>query len=44
MCLVKDGDLAKKYKTITYDIVREAFPDLLPVKIKEKKENPVPLS
>ncbi len=44
LCLVKDKDLEKKYKTITYDIVREAFPDLLPVKIKVKKENLVPLS
>ena len=44
MCLVKDRDLEKKYKTITYDVVREAFPDLLPVKVKEKKETSIPLS
>ena len=42
MCLAKDRKLQKKYKTITYDLVREAFPDLLPEKVK--KEKPVPLA
>lgn len=44
MVLVKDKDLNKKFKTITYDIVREAFPDLLPIKIVEKVESTIPLS
>lgn len=44
MVLVKDRELTKKYKTVTYDVVREAFPDLLPAKVKEKKETSVPLS
>lgn len=30
ICLVKDKKLESKYKTITYDLVREAFPDVLP--------------
>lgn len=43
LILAKDRNLQKKYKTISYDLVREAFPDLLPVKEKKKKET-VPLS
>jgi len=42
ICLAKDRQLQKKYKSLNYDLVREAFPDLLP--IKEKKEKTVPLS
>ena len=42
LCLAKDRQLHKKYKSLNYDLVREAFPDLLP--IKEKKEKTVPLS
>ncbi|NBV28930.1 hypothetical protein EBS02_07955 [bacterium] len=42
LCLAKDRKIQKKYKSINYEIVREAFPDLLP--IKEKKEKTVPLS
>lgn len=30
ICLVKDKKLETKYKSITYDLVREAFPDVLP--------------
>lgn len=30
ICLVKDKKLETRYKTITYDLVREAFPDVLP--------------
>lgn len=42
LCLAKDKNLQKKYKSLNYDLVREAFPDLLPVKVKEEKS--VPLS
>ena len=42
LCLAKDRQLQSKYKSLTYDLVREAFPDLLPVKVK--KEKAVPLS
>lgn len=42
LCLAKDRKLQKKFKSLNYDLVREAFPDLLPV--KEKKEQSVPLS
>lgn len=42
ICLAKDRKLQKKYKSLSYELVREAFPDLLPV--KEKKEKTVPLS
>jgi hypothetical protein len=30
ICLVKDKNLESRYKTITYDLVREAYPDVLP--------------
>jgi hypothetical protein len=30
ICLVKDKKLESRYKSITYDLVREAFPDVLP--------------
>lgn len=42
LCLAKDRQLESKYKSLTYDLVREAFPDLLPVKVKKVKA--VPLS
>jgi len=39
LCLAKDKILETKYKNLTEDIVREAFPDALPpAKPKEKKE------
>lgn len=44
LCLAKDRKLQKKYKSITYDIVREAFPDLLPVREKKQEEKSLPLS
>lgn len=44
MCLAKDRKLQKKYKTLTYDLVREAFPDLLPVREKKQEEKSLPLS
>lgn len=44
LCLAKDRKLQKKYKSITYDLVKEAFPALLPDKVKKEKETPVPLS
>lgn len=42
LCLAKDRKLQNKYKSLSYELVREAFPDLLPA--KEKKEKSVPLS
>lgn len=42
LCLVKDRKLQQKYKTVTYDLVQEAFPDLLPPKpkkVKRQEEN-----
>jgi hypothetical protein len=39
LCLAKDKKLETKYKTIKEDLVREAFPDVLPPTApKEKKE------
>lgn len=38
VCLAKDKELTKKYKSLKEDLVRDAFPDLLPpaVKVPEK--------
>ena len=36
ICAAKDGKLSTLYKTITYDLVREAFPKLLPPKVVEE--------
>jgi len=35
LCLAKDKKLETKYKTLTEDIIREAFPDILPPKPPE---------
>lgn len=40
LCLVKDKKLNKRWKTIKEDIVREAYPQILPPKV----ETAVPLS
>jgi len=40
LCLAKDRNLEKKYPSLTYDLVFEAFPGLLP--IKEKAAEPQP--
>jgi len=37
ICLIKDKKLTKKYKSLKEEIVREAFPGLLPPKVKEAK-------
>jgi len=39
VCLAKDRKLTQKYKTLKEDIVREAFPNLLPPK-EVKQETP----
>ena len=36
MCAAKDGKLSTLYKSITDDLVREAFPKLLPPKVVEE--------
>lgn len=43
MCLVKDKQLTKKYKSIKEDIVREAYPQTLPPKeeVREKQDSPL---
>lgn len=38
ICLAKDKKLQTKYKTLKEDLVREAFPNLLPPKAEVKKE------
>lgn len=38
ICLAKDKNLTKRYKTLKEDIVREAFPQILPPKVEKKKE------
>ena len=35
VCLAKDRKLSTKYKSLKEDLVREAWPDLLPPKVKE---------
>ena len=35
VCLAKDRKIQTKYKSIKEDLVREAYPDLMPPKIKE---------
>lgn len=40
LCLVKDRTLTTKYKSIKEDIVREAFPDLLPPPVEKPKKEP----
>lgn len=43
VCLVKDKKVETKYKSVTWDLINEAFPNLLPPeskKEKEKKEAP----
>ena len=40
VCLAKDKKLQTKYKNIKEDLVREAFPDLLPAKAQVKEEKP----
>lgn len=42
VCLAKDKELTKKYKSLKEDIVREAFPDLLPKVAAEPKAVKVP--
>lgn len=37
LCLVKDKQLQKKYKSIKRALVEETFPGLLPAEVKEKK-------
>lgn len=37
LCLAKDKKLQSKYKTLKEDLVREAFPDLLPPKAVKKE-------
>lgn len=42
ICLVKDKNLSKKYKSLKEDIVREAYPYTLPpVEEKKVKESPL---
>lgn len=41
VCLAKDRKLQSKFVSIKEDLVREAFPDLLPSKPTTKKETPV---
>lgn len=43
MCLVKDKQLTKKYKSIKEDIIREAYPQTLPPKeeVREKQDSPL---
>ena len=42
VCLAKDKELTKKYKSLKENVVREAFPDLLPppVKVPTKVKEP----
>lgn len=40
ICLAKDKKLSKKYKTLKEDIVREAYPGLLPPKEEVKDKTP----
>ena len=35
VCLAKDRKIQTKYKSIKEDLVREAYPDLMPPKVKE---------
>lgn len=37
LCSVKDHELHKRYKGISENVVRKAFPDLLPEVVKEPK-------
>lgn len=41
VCLAKDRQLSKKYKSLTEDLVREAFPNLLPVPVPVVKAEKV---
>ncbi|NDB82792.1 MAG: hypothetical protein EB127_08635 [Alphaproteobacteria bacterium] len=38
VCLAKDRKIDSKYKSISYDLVYDAFPGLLPTKIVEEKK------
>lgn len=38
VCLAKDKKLETKYKSVTHDLVDEAFPNFLPPKVKEEKK------
>jgi len=40
LCLVKEKNLIKKYPSITEQIVRMVFPNLLPPKVKQSKKKP----
>lgn len=40
VCLAKDKKLNTKYKSIKEELVREAFPDLLPPPVKKEKTEP----
>ena len=41
VCLAKDKQLSKKYKSLTEDLVREAFPNLLPIPVPVVKAEKV---
>lgn len=38
LLLCKEKNLKKKYKTVKEDLIREAYPTLLPAKVEEKKD------
>ena len=38
VCLAKDKKIDTKYKTVTWDLVNDAFPNLLPADSKKEKE------
>jgi hypothetical protein len=41
LCLVKDRKLETKYPSLSYDLVNEAFPGLLPAPLPKPKPEPV---
>jgi hypothetical protein len=38
VCLAKDKKIETKYKTVSHELVDEAFPNFLPPKVKEEKK------
>lgn len=38
VCLAKDKSIERKFKSITYNLVNEAFPNLLPPKVEKEKQ------